>query len=249
MKQFEAQYQDLLLDIVANGTAITSRKGDSHQVLGKTLTLDGMEVPLITGRRMYPNGIIGELKGFLNDAQTDEEYRAYGCNFWGAWTGQGIDYASLLHDFNGINQLQRTIDTLRNHPGSRKHVISLWDPSSDTLQPPCVMHYQWLVEHDKLHMIWSQRSADALIGLASDMFSAWLFNLLMSKATGYWPGKIYMQLGSAHIYDIHDPSDYLSRLLEPAEIRYKLEFKDIYNWDIEILNYNPQPPIKYQLCV
>jgi len=234
---------------MTEGTYTNPSKGPAREVVGATITLDPEVVPLIQGRKMYYKGIIGELQGFLNNAQTDEEFKSYGCNFWGAWTGKGVDYSRLLHNFNGVNQLERVADGLVKKPDSRKHVISLWDPSSPTLQPPCVMHYQWIVTDGELNMVWSQRSADVMIGLASDMFSAWLFNQVMAIHTGYKPGKVLIQIGSAHIYDVHDPSEYLDREIDYNFAGCRIALKSLQDFEVDLINYEPQDPIKYELCV
>ena len=246
---FEEQYKELVVRIMTEGSYINPSKGPAREVVGHTITLEPGVVPLIQGRKMFYDGVVGELQGFLNNAQTDEEFKSYGCNFWGAWTGQGVDYSRLLHDFNGVNQLKKVIKTLRDKPDSRKHVISLWDPSSPTLQPPCVMHYQWIVSDNKLNLVWSQRSADVMVGLASDMFSAWLFNKLMALATGYEPGKVVMQIGSAHIYDVHDPSEYLDREVETDNvITCNIRMHSLQDFEVSLTGYEPQAYIKYKLC-
>jgi len=246
---FEEQYRQLIYKIINDGYRSFPSKGDCREVPTANIILSPDTLPLITGRRMYPRGIIGELKAFLNNA-TGKDFSKYGCNFWGAWADAPIDYARLLHDFNGVNQLEKVLTSLVNKPSSRKHIISLWDPSSTTLQPPCVMHYQWLVdEQGKLNMIWSQRSVDVMVGLASDMFSAWLFNLLMSEATGYEQGTVYMQLGACHIYSIHNPQDYLKNEYSLKPLDYKLDFRSIKDWEFEILDYPDTPKVRYELCV
>ncbi len=246
---FEEQYKDLIHKVLWEGKPTKANKGSMKSIPFANINLSPNEVPLITSRKMYPVGIIGELKAFLKDAKTNDDFIREGCNFWGAWADKQIDYARLLHDFNGVNQLQRVIRGLRSYPHSRKHVISLWDPSSDTLQPPCVMHYQWQVIDDYLYMTWSQRSVDVMVGLASDMFSAWLWNRIMSEVTGHKMGPIDMQLSAVHIYDVHNPKEYLERKVHKPEAELKLYIKDIYDWEAEVLNYKSEGPIKYRLCV
>ena len=251
MVDFETQYRLLIKRILREGHQINPSKGGCREVHSHFILLEPETVPLLSSRKIYYKGLVGELKAFLNNAQTDEEFKAYGCNFWGAWTGKEIDYSRLLHNFNGVNQIERVIDRIITKPHSRKNVISLWDPSSDTLQPPCVMHYQWLVEGSRLNMIWSQRSADVMVGLASDMFSAWLFNQVMAKLTDYKPGNVYIQIGSAHIYDVHNPQLILDREYIENDINYKLEVRSYKDFDFTIdeSTYIYQRPIRFELCI
>lgn len=247
--QFEEQYKKLIQRIFEEGEINLASKGPNREVIGAIINIDPLEVPLLSGRQMHYEGLVGELKGFLNNVQTDEEFKKLGCNFWGAWTANGVDYSRLLHNFNGVNQLEKVIDSLKKKPSSRKHVISLWEPGSPALQPPCVMHYQWLVQNGRLHMIWSQRSADVMIGLASDMFSAWLFNQLMALATGYRAGNVQLQIGSAHIYEVHNVVEYLNRPILSNEVEYELHYTSIYDWDFKLLRYEHAPSIRYELCI
>jgi len=248
--QYEFDYLKIVKQIMKHGVDMEASKGKFRQLNGLTLTLHPRTLPILTTRRMYIDGIVGELKGFLNGAETHEELQRYGCNFWGAWTGTPIDYATLLHNFNGVNQLEKVISQLKSHKCSRKAVISLWNPASKTLQPPCVMHYQWIKQGDRLDMIWSQRSADVMIGLASDMISAWLFNQLMAREVGLKAGYVYMQFGSTHIYQEH--FDNALKLLETtvgSSVQWDLQFKNIKDWDLTINGYHPNSEIKFLLKV
>jgi len=247
---YEQQDLDLVKRIKENGYPAKATKGPHKQLTNALITLEPDVLPLLTVRKMYPKGIVGELKGFLNNADTHQKLQKYGCNFWGAWAGSSIDYAKLLHCFNGVNQLERCIASLKKPDSSRKVVISLWDPASDTLQPPCVMHYQWLKRGDYLDMIWSQRSVDVMIGLASDMMSAWLFNQVMAREVGLKPGKVYMQLGAVHIYDAHMPQVEVLLTRKPqAKPEFELNFTSLKEWDLQITDYNPRDAIKFELKV
>ena len=256
LSRAEEQYKVLITKIVGNGSMKCPTKGATRSLFGYTIQLGPEEVPLLLGRKIHYKGIIGELKAFLANASTQEEFQKFGCNFWGAWSNEDgtldVDYARLLHNFNGVNQLERVMNSLIDEPDSRKHIISLWDPSSNAKQVPCVMHYQWEVVDGTLNMIWSQRSVDVMIGLASDMFSAWLFNQVIAISLGYTPGVVTMQLGDCHIYESHLSKvvDYMSgtktRGLRPA--KFDTDIESEYDWDIEIIDYNPAKTIKFDLC-
>jgi len=254
----ERQYMALVQEIKEIGALKKPTKGATLSVFHRTLTIRPDEVPLLQGRRIYWKGILGELKAFMANEDTVKGFEKHGCNFWGAWANDDgsldVDYARLLHDFNGVNQLSRLIGSLSLTPHSRKHVISLWDPSSKALQVPCVLNYQWYVEDGTLHMIWNQRSVDVMIGLASDMFSAWLLNKLMAEAVGLKAGMVYMDLGDCHIYAEHLPfvKTYIDNVWDDIVMErpgYKLTFDSIYNFDLEVTNYNPVEPIKFELKV
>jgi thymidylate synthase len=255
--QAERQYLRLVDKIKDEGHVKTPSKGANIGIVGYTITLPPIEVPLLQGRRIFWKGIVGELKAFIANENTVEGFEKHGCNFWGAWANEDgsldVDYARLLHDFNGTNQLKRVIKSIKEKPDSRKHVISLWDPSSRALQVPCVLSYQWIVHGGELHMIWTQRSVDVMIGLASDMFSAWLLNQLIARECGLIPGPVIMNLADCHIYVEHVDNTELyihqyfneTALVKPtANITGNIE-----DFEIDIIDYYPMPAIKFDLKV
>ncbi len=250
----ETQYRELINKILDTGTLKTPSKGVCLSIFNHSITLQADEIPLLLGRKMYWKGIVGELKAFIANEDTVQGFRKHGCNFWGAWSNEDgsldVDYARLLHDFNGVNQLERVITSLREKPDSRKHIISLWDPSSKSLQVPCVLSYQWYVEDNTLHMIWSQRSVDVMVGLASDMFSAWLLNILMANTVGLKTGEVHMQLGDCHIYGAHQAgmAEYLSREIYSKKPCAMIN-GDLFDFECSILGYKPEKPIKFELSV
>lgn len=255
--QAEEQYINLIHKIRAKGLPTVPSKGECLSIFSHQIVLPSHEVPLLLGREVYWKGIVGELKAFIANENTVEGFEKHGCNFWGAWSEEDgsldVDYARLLHDFNGINQLKRVITQLMTTPDSRKIVMSLWDPSTKTRQIPCVLSYQFYVENRRLHMIWTQRSVDVMIGLASDMFSAWLFNMIVAKECGLEAGEVTMNLGDCHIYQEHLAGS-KRYLLNDNESHYapsphfKLE-GELYDFDFKIVNYKPVDRIKFELKV
>ncbi|RKY52357.1 MAG: hypothetical protein DRP93_08275 [Candidatus Neomarinimicrobiota bacterium] len=253
----ERQYVQLIELIRTHGFEAHPTKGTTLSIFGGSIIMRPEEVPLLIGRKIYTDGLVGELRAFISNEATVKGFESYGCNFWGAWGNEDgtldVDYARLLHNFNGVNQLERLIDNLKNKPHSRKHVISLWDPSSEAKQVPCVLSYQWSVQGKKLDMIWTQRSADVMIGLASDMFSAWLFNQLIAKTVGLEPGTVTINIGDAHIY-----KDHLTGMYDYIDCVWRCENEktpkvhlvgDIYDFGFKLEDYAPGKTIKFDLKV
>ena len=51
-------------------------------------------------------------------------------------------------------------------------------------------------------MIWTQRSADVMVGIPADMILAWLWVQCLCRELGFEPG-IVMNFGDTHIYNEH----------------------------------------------
>ena len=251
----EIKYCKLIERIRLRGIEKSPTKGKTLSVVGHTLTITPTIIPLLQGRRIYWKGIVGEMKAFIENENTVAGFEKHGCNFWGAWANKDgsldVDYARLLHNFNGVDQLTKIVNGLRYNPDSRKHVISLWDPSSEALQVPCVLSYQWFVDGPILNMIWTQRSVDVMIGLASDMFSAWLLNKIIAEEVGLKPGYVSMHLGDCHIYQDHLPfvDTYIDNVWDDTTIDRPFATYSgvLHDFEIAINDYNPVEPIKFEL--
>lgn len=211
MNNYENDYKLLVKKILDTGEIKNGRNGKTISIFGESLTVDiSGGFPLLTSRKMHYKGVLGELAAMLRGPKHVNDFKEFGCNYWGDWADADgslrLDYGNLWMDFNGVNQFEQLLDTLRNNPYDRRMVISGWNPANlDKLSLPCChMLYQWHVDIDgKLNMIWYQRSVDTMIGLPSDVVFATAWNILIANEVGYTPGKITFMLGDTHIYEEH----------------------------------------------
>lgn len=261
---FEYNYRKLVEKILAKGEPRYSRNGETIAIFGEQLKVDLREdedfIPLLNNRKMYYKGIFGEFAAFMHNAKSVEEFEKYGCNYWKLWADKDgrleLDYSEQLFNFNGVNQLETIIKSLKTQPHARRHVISLWRPDrfEDISLHCCHYSYQFYVTNGKeLNMIWNQRSVDTMIGLPSDIILAYLWVKLLSSHLRLKPGVITMNLGDCHIYSEHIKGAYEYA----GEIRPKLMPKakllnDVYITaftpeDIEVYQYEPHAPIKFDL--
>lgn len=78
-------------------------------------------------------------------------------------------------DAHGERYLWRAIRELRERPGSRQAIVTIYDKHSDTWnwggggRVPCSMHYQFMIRGGRLHTIYSQRSCDFMEHFPYDM--------------------------------------------------------------------------------
>ena len=159
---------------------------------------------------------------------------------------------------HGVDQLQFIIDEIRENPMSRRLFMSSWNPNqlSQMCLPPCHISYQFYVENgSRLSCMMVQRSADLFLGLPFNIASVALLVHFIANIVGLEPGKIYISIGDAHIYEDHlEPirvqlgrsgMDYdLPRIIlkkKPGKIE-EYEFEDV-----EILNYKSHPMIKAKM--
>lgn len=269
------QYAPLINKIFQEGHKRSTRAGDAYSIFGEVLTINvEHEFPLLRGRKMFYKPVLGELAAMLRGPKHVNDFKQYGCNYWDEWGSEetfgdnpqlqgslNLDYGNAWLDFNGVNQLEQLVDTLRNNPTDRRMVISGWRPDNipNLSLPCCHMLYQWYVRNGThLDMVWYQRSVDTMVGLPSDIILAAAWNIILATQTGYTPGIVKLVLGDTHIYANHiQPTvDYIRQVntitkVEPAT--YKMDpgvtISNFVPNMLEITKYEPKPAIKFELNV
>ena len=216
---FELDYIRLQRMIMDIGVKSESRAGHTHSLFGTVLKVAAGVVPLIRGRKMSTQGIVGEFCTFMSEDVINhvDQFKKRGCNYWQANAkadgSLNIDYGNLWHNFNGQNQLRKAELAIKHDPTSRRILVTGWNPvTAEAVDLPCChMLYQWNVtpadapNPARLDMIFTMRSVDVMLGLPSDLLLGYLMNALMAKQVGLAPGMLIFMLGNTHIYDKHIP--------------------------------------------
>ena len=208
-ESLNTEYKKIVKHILDNGVAQASRNGDTLIIPHYSFTVDDMvNEHLLTLRKMYTNGILGEFKTLISNEMlfNVSQFEANGCNYWSKWSGPNgelnLDYWNELHP-----ALEKVIEQIKQDPHSRRHVVSLWN-NENAFNDSLSLHSCWhnltfSVIEDTLHLTWAQRSVDTMIGLPSDVYLAYLFMENVSIATGYKIGSCMFALSNVHIYEDH----------------------------------------------
>lgn len=119
----------------------------------------------------------------------------------------GKSYSKQFRDFGGIDQIRQVFDSLKNNPTSRRHIVSIWNPSEmdEAPLPPCAFLYEFMVEGDVLHIHQHMRSADLILGVPYNLSFAYYFLSSFAQALGMTTGKIWTSMTNCHIYKNHIP--------------------------------------------
>ena len=164
----------------------------------------------------------------------------------------------------GFNQLDYVINTLRENPKSRQACFTFWRPDTNdrAILPACHAFYSFIVSPDKngemnvLNCHLFQRSADYPIGVGmGNIWTATLFTYMIAQQLGMKTGHVYHSGAHCHVYKnaIDATVEYLEREDEPDSPILKLNKRDsIYDYvpeDFELIDYNPLPPIKFDIAV
>lgn len=267
MQAFEQQYINLVNKILRYGERKPSRAGDTWSIFGESIDIDLQKCfPLLQGRKIFYSGVFGEMAAFLRAPKKIEDFKNQGCNYWDAWGDEegnlNIDYGNAWLDYNGVNQLDIVINTLKTNPNDRRMIIDSWRPDKlkDLSLPCCHLLYQFYVRDKQyLDMIWYQRSVDTMIGLPSDFILGALLVILIANETNLKPGRIKFMLGDTHIYTNHSNGvlEYLRQSnsianMKPAIYDFENKIPNTKNFspnDIVILDYVHMPAIKFELNV
>ncbi len=196
-----------------------------------------------------------QMEKFKNQVMEDE---AFACRYgdlgpvygrqWRSWQGA-----------NGVvvDQIRNVIDSLKNNPDSRRHLVTAWNPAEvdDMALPPCHILFQFYVADGKLSCQLYQRSADIFLGVPFNIASYALLTHLIAREVGLEVGDFVHTLGDAHIYSNHfdQVNEQLSRTPRALpSIRIHGEGKSIFELeleDIELIGYDPHPKIKAPVAV
>ena len=259
---FEIDYKHLVDEVMTLGDLRSTRNGNVKSLFGKTLKFDIQEgFPILTGRKMFYKGVLGELAAMLRGPSTLKDFEIQGCNYWSKWaTKEGkleLDYGNAWLDYNGVNQLQNVIDKLNNDPHDRRMIIDSWRPDRlEELSLPCCHYtYQFYVREGMyLDMVWTQRSADTMIGIPADAIFAAAWIIALGNEVKLIPGEVTMNFGDTHIYEEHvgGVTEYMKEKiydLPMATFNKPMGTKlvDFISADLSLKDYKHGPKIEFEL--
>ena len=266
-------YKVLCEQVLRHGYIKPSRVGDTLSLPGlsiKTWHVD-KEFPVLSSRKIFMNGILGELAAFLRGADTLAEFKAQGCNYWdhnaAQWSrNKGIppEYQEVGHIYGaqwrdwgktGLDQIKELVRGIRKDPYGRRHILTTWNPEDldDMCLPPCHLLAQFYVCNGQIDCIVYMRSVDLALGLPSDLVLYGALLLLVAKETGLNPGRLHMQFGDAHIYKPHIEmlTAQLQRhpsIIGPSAALQPRATLDNFTSDmLSLCGYEPLEAIKYEL--
>lgn len=194
------------------------------------------------------------LEEFVEKIKNDDDFAKKHGNL-------GPVYGAQWRNFNneGTDQLMKLIDSLKNNPFSRRHIISAWNPSQvdEMALPPCHTLMQFYVSSDKKYLSCQlyQRSADSFLGVPFNIASYALLTCMLAQVCGYEPKEFIHTIGDAHIYKNHFDVVKTQIEREPLPLPRLVLNKDIDNLfdfkieDIKLEGYQSHGPLKGKVSV
>ncbi|MDP4281650.1 MAG: thymidylate synthase [Bacteroidota bacterium] len=262
------QYLELLDHVLKNGYRKSDRTGTGTiSVFGYQMRFDlGEGFPLLTTKKLHLKSIIHELLWFLKGSTNVKYLHDNGVSIWDEWADQNGDLGHIYGyqwrswpapDGKHIDQISRVIESIKDDPDSRRHIVSAWNVSElDKMAlPPCHILFQFYVADGKLSCLMYQRSCDIFIGVPFNIASYALLTMMMAQVTGLKPGTFVHTLGDAHIYLNHIEQVKLQLTREPYPLPQMLlnpEIKNIFDFsysDFQLKGYQAHPHIKGDISV
>jgi len=261
------QYRNLLDQVLKNGTRKEDRTGTGTiSTFGYQMRFDLENgFPLITTKKTHLHSIIHELLWFIKGETNVKYLQDNKVRIWNEWADDngelgriyGYQWRSWTAENKNIDQLKNVIDSIKNNPDSRRHIVSAWNVGDlDKMNlPPCHILFQFYVADGKLSCQLYQRSADIFLGVPFNIASYALLLMMMAQAAGLQAGEFIHTLGDAHIYLNHIEQVKLQLSRKPRELPVLKINKNInslfdftYN-DFQLDNYDPHPLIRGKISV
>jgi thymidylate synthase len=262
------QYLDLLTHVMNEGVKKEDRTGTGTlSVFGYQMRFNLEEgFPLLTTKKLHLRSIIYELLWFLKGDTNTKYLNDNKVTIWNEWADSngnlgpvyGYQWRSWTAE-NGIkiDQISQVIESIKNNPDSRRHIVSAWNVGdlNKMALPPCHVLMQFYVAGGKLSCQLYQRSADIFLGVPFNIASYALLLMMIAQSTGLKPGHFVHTFGDAHIYLNHLEQVKLQLTREPRKLplmKINPDVKDIFSFqfeDFSLEGYDPHPHIKGEISV
>ncbi len=125
---------------------------------------------------------------------------------WVDWPTYEPAGEGLFRAGDGVNQIARLVASLRENPGSRRHLFTGWNVAEvDSMAlPPCHMTYQFHVRADGgLSCMLFQRSCDVALGLPFNLFGAAMLTHMLAQQCDLQAYELIWSGGDTHLYVNH----------------------------------------------
>lgn len=273
------QYLDLLQHILDDGFQKGDRTGTGTiSVFGHQMRFNLEEgFPLLTTKKVHLRSIIHELLWLINGDTNIKYLHDNKVSIWDEWADSNGDlgpiYGAQWRNWNneGIDQIADLIESIKNNPNSRRHIVTAWNPSvlpdekskdfaknvadGKAALPPCHAFFQFYVADNKLSCQLYQRSADVFLGVPFNIASYSLLTMMIAQVCDLGLGDFVHTFGDVHIYNNHIEQVKLQLSREPRQLptmKINPEIRSIFDFkyeDFKLEDYNPYDAIKADVSI
>ncbi len=268
------EYLDLVERVLTNGMHKKNRTGvDTLSCFAEHYKVDlSNGYPLLTTKKVNFKSMLHEVLWYLSgedhirnlrqhtkiwDAWADENGNletAYG-RYWRRFPSAQINPETGAYEVVEIDQIGRIIEILKTDPGSRRMVVTAWEPGNalNSKLPPCHYTFAFNVQGRKLNCHLTQRSGDIALGIPFNLAAYALLTQILAQECGFEVGEFSHMIIDAHIYVNHigGLKEQLRRTpksLPHLEIARK-PIEQLQFDDFTLVGYEADEPIKFEVAV
>lgn len=276
-------YLKLVQEVFKEGVLKGDRTGTGTiSTFGSQMKFDlsGGSIPLLTTKKMFTRGIIEEILWYLqgntnigyltdNNVHIWDEWAdsngdlgpVYGKQ-WRNWSryipmGREDEGGSTFYRKEGIDQIARVIDNLKNNPDDRRMIVCSWNVGElqDMALPPCHAFFQFWAAEGKLRCKLTQRSCDVGLGVPFNIVQYSILTHMIAQVCGLEAEQFIWSGGDVHIYTNHveQLQEQLTRtpFFSPTlKLNSAVDNIDDFRFnDFEICDYQHQPLIKMDVAI
>lgn len=262
-------YLDLVRNALNDGEPRPDRTGvGTRSLFGAQMRFDlAAGFPLLTNRKIHLKSVVHELLWFIKGDTNIGYLKDNGVRIWDEWADAegnlGPVYGKQWRrwesaDGRVIDQLKDVIELIKRDPHSRRLIVSAWnvgDLPRMALMPCHVMFQFYVTGSGRLSCQLYQRSADLFLGVPFNIASYSILTHMIAQVCDLQPGEFIHTFGDAHLYENHldQARELLSRDSRPLpKLKLNPAVRDIDGFrfeDIEVVDYDPHPPIKALVAV
>ena len=276
-------YLDLLRDVLERGKSREDRTGvGTRSLFGYQYRVDLAEgFPLLTTKKVHFRSLAIELLWFLSgstDVKALQEQRVSIWDEWATaeqtarfgreagdlgpvyghqWRRFGATKAADGYDDDGVDQIARLVEGIRNNPYSRRHIVTGWNPkeADQVALPPCHTLFQFYVDDGRLSAQLYQRSGDVFLGVPFNLASYALLTHMIAQVCDLEVGDFVHTFGDVHLYDNHVEQARTQLAREPRplpklHIDPSVRSIDAFRYEhFRLEGYDPQARIKAPVAV
>ncbi len=261
-------YLDLLKLVLETGAQKGDRTGTgTRSLFGAQMRFDlSSGFPAMTTKKLFFKSMAHELIWFLSGSTNIKYLKENKVRIWDDWADENGDLGPVYghqwrswpaRDGTTIDQIENVVNSIRNNPNSRRHIVSAWNPADvDRMAlPPCHALFQFYVADGRLSCQLYQRSADIFLGVPFNIASYALLTHMVAQITGLEVGDFVHTFGDLHLYDNHveQAKTQLGRApksLPTLQLDPNIQKLDQFRIEhIRLLDYQYDPAIRAPIAV
>lgn len=272
--RYESQYIDNMWAIYNTGAkALNKRTGIETRRIPSTLIVVDLEkeFPILLSKKVFWRSAADEILWIMQ--KQSNRTSELNSHIWDAWAGEdgtigksyGYQVGQIIsRDKIYDNQVQYVLETLTEDPSNRQCVIDMWNVSElgEMNLVPCCYSSIWNIIDGRLNCMLVQRSADYPVGVPFDTTQYAILVHLFARHLRVKPGILTHVMADSHIYENQIPGveqqfKQYEALRTMRKFQPRLIFKEgaptnfwqIKLEDIDIIDYDPMPAIKFEVAI